>query len=42
MAMTEKQLEKIAELLATASEGAGRLTRSDIANKLKQRVSNAI
>ena len=36
MTMSEKELEKIAELLANASEGAGRLTRSDIANKLKQ------
>ena len=36
MTMSEKELEKIAELLATASEGEGRLTRSDIANKLKQ------
>ena len=34
--MSEKELKKIAKLLATAGEGAGRLTRSDIANKLKQ------
>ena len=36
MAMSEKELEKIAELLAIAGEGVGRVTRSDIANKLKQ------
>ena len=34
--MSEKELEKIAKLLATAREGAGRLTRADIAYKLKE------
>ena len=35
-AKTKKELEEIAELLAIAGEGVGRVTRSDIANKLKQ------
>ena len=36
MTISEKELKKIAELLADAGEGGGRVTRSDIANKLKQ------
>ena len=35
-AKTKKELEEIAELLAIAGEGVGRVTRSDSANKLKQ------